>query len=597
MRGRYRATGILLLAAAAALWCAPSAARAEAIQAFQSDVTIRPDATVHVTETIVYDFEGASRHGIYRDMPYRYRTNAGNYSIGLDNITAEDKSGEPYEYTMSRNSGAVRIRIGDPDVTITGVHTYVIEYDVSDALSYFDTYDEVYWNVTGHEWDVPIAEVRGTVRFLEPPGGVGVGVPSILQASCYRGAYGADSACRVLRVHDGETGLPYLEYEERTLGPREGVTIAVAFPKGYARESAPGERLLKTLKENGVLALPVLALLVMWRLWLSRGRDPKGRGTIVAEYEPPKDMTPLELGGLVDEGVHAKDISAEIVHLAVEGYLKIHQVERKKLLVFNTDDYILEKLKPPFSLRNDFDRKIMDALFDPLHIRQHEANGKTVTGVALSDLAHKLQSDMSKMKELTYKALVAKKYFARNPRSVRAAYVAVGVLFAIAGVVVVSTGALVPPGALATASTIASGLIIAIFGVFMPARTREGVLAREHILGLKKYLSVAEKDRLAFHNSPKQTPELFDTLLPYAIALGVEKEWAAQFAALFAGRNETTWYAVPYGHAFTPALIASDLTKGFSSAVAAASAPQGGSGSGGGGFSGGGFGGGGGGSW
>jgi uncharacterized membrane protein len=127
----------------------------------------------------------------------------------------------------------------------------------------------------------------------------------------------------------------------------------------------------------------------------------------------------------------------------------------------------------------------------------------------------------------------------------------------------------------------------------MPAKTGQGVLVHEKIEGFRRYLSVAEKDRLEFHNAPEKTPELFDRFLPYAIALGVEDKWAEQFKDL--ELPERDWYTGSPGTAFTAAALVSDLSS-FTGDVSAAAAPKS-SGSSGGGFSGGGFGGGGGGSW
>jgi uncharacterized membrane protein len=125
--------------------------------------------------------------------------------------------------------------------------------------------------------------------------------------------------------------------------------------------------------------------------------------------------------------------------------------------------------------------------------------------------------------------------------------------------------------------------------------------------GFADYLSVAEKDRMNFHNPPQRTPELFERFLPYALALGVEQAWSEQFADVLAeaGRGEAgrrsgyhpRWY---HGDGFDGDFgrFASDLGSGFTGAIAAAAtAPGSSSGSGGGGSSGGGGGGGGGGGW
>jgi uncharacterized membrane protein len=135
----------------------------------------------------------------------------------------------------------------------------------------------------------------------------------------------------------------------------------------------------------------------------------------------------------------------------------------------------------------------------------------------------------------------------------------------------------------------------------MPQKTLKGVATKEYILGLKKYLSVAEKDRLKFHNAPDKNPQRFEKLLPYAMVLGVEKEWAEQFKDIY--KQNPNWYEDRTGSpvAFNSLIFVNSLNSFSSEANSSlysnpSSGASGGSGFSGGG-SGGGFGGGGGGSW
>src|SRR4029077_13113687 len=93
-----------------------------------------------------------------------------------------------------------------------------------------------------------------------------------------------------------------------------------------------------------------------------------------------------------------------------------------------------------------------------------------------------------------------------------------------------------------------------IFGRLVRAYTVEGRKLADEIEGFKLFLTVTEKDRLAFHNPPEKTPELFERMLPFALALGVEHQWAQQFADVFAklenqGINYAPiWYYGSIGH-------------------------------------------------
>jgi uncharacterized membrane protein len=147
-------------------------------------------------------------------------------------------------------------------------------------------------------------------------------------------------------------------------------------------------------------------------------------------------------------------------------------------------------------------------------------------------------------------------------------------------------------------SGFATGFILLIFGIIMPSRTKKGSEARDHILGLKLYMNAAEKDRIAFHNAPEKTPERFEKLLPFAMALGVEKAWAKQFEGIY--NQNPGWYSGVHPGVFAVGAF-TDSMSSFSdsvrSTVVANASHSSGGGFGGGGFSGGGGGGGGGGSW
>ena len=111
-------------------------------------------------------------------------------------------------------------------------------------------------------------------------------------------------------------------------------------------------------------------------------------------------------------------------------------------------------------------------------------------------------------------------------------------------------------------------------------------------MGLKDYINVAEKDRIAFHNAPEKNPELFEKLLPFAMALGVEKKWAEQFEGIYT--QEPNWYhGGIYGAHFSATSFGSSLSNFSTSSGSTLSSSS----SGGGGGVGGGGGGGGGGSW
>ncbi|RJO60067.1 DUF2207 domain-containing protein [candidate division WS5 bacterium] len=556
----------------------------EIIRNFHSDITIHSDATFQVDEKIRYDFGSNQKHGIFRYIPFRYKTKEGKTRLTpITNISVQDERGSSYKFVKSVNNDFLELKIGDADKYVTGQKTYIISYKVEGAINHLDTHDELYWNVTGSDWPVMIEKASATVTL---PDAVKREDFSI---SCYVGFLGSNEEC--------ESGYPALLREEsanensavpelktsadfkskRPLSIGEGITIAAGFPKGivvqkdYIYEVPFLSTLLGKVWLAGNILVPLIFLIgiVIW--WMKKGRDPRGRGTIIVQYDAPDGVDPIAVGTLMDQKVDKKDISAGIIDLAVKGYLKIKRLDGKG--IFKTKDYELTKIKGTGGL-SDYETKIMDALFKDDEV------------VKLKDLSTSFAQDIKEAQKMVYKALVDKGYFSKNPQTIRTIYLVVGFLLLVGGI----AGVMFVPG------VIAIGAIIIFFSFFMPARTLKGVYAREHILGLKEYLSIAEKDRIKFHNAPEKNPETFEKFLPYAMALGVEKEWAKQFEGIF--RENPTWYSDPSMRTFS-AIAFTDSIGSFSSAAGAVSVPasSGGSGVGGGGFSGGGMGGGGGGSW
>ena len=563
----------------------PGISSAEEILEFVSDIAITKASHIQVQESILYDFGEDERHGIFRVIPIRYRTSLGSYTGDIKDIYVTDGQNRERPFTVSREGNSIRIKIGDPNVTISGSHRYNISYTVENVLSYYDSFDELYWNVTGNDWATPIREVRGQVRFIDFK-------PELLQNTCYRGPRESRARCDAARISEATTTIEYA-YGEAALDSHEGVTIALAFEKGFVDEPTQSERIWKFIRDNGIVVLPLIVFGFMHMHWNNRGRDPRGRGAIVRQFDPPVGMTPLEMGTLYDQTVHPKDITAELMYLAVHGYLRVYQVE-KKLLIFTSTDYVLEKLQSQSDLPNVYDRKLMSAFFPEKHIKVHDVDGVEVEGVALSDLKHELQKDVKEIKNAAYEQMVTKNYFPKKPSSVRNMYLGIGIAVTI-GLLILTAAIPLFNSPVGFISALIGGVIVIIYSFFMPARTATGVQGQEHILGLREYLSIAEKDRLEYHNDPERTPERFDKLLPFAMVLGVEKEWAALFEDVYR-EDEPGWYSSPPGHAFNPAMLATNISSGLNSAVSTASVPQS-SGSSGGGSSGGGFGGGGGGSW
>ena len=539
----------------------------EHIKSFVSQITVRKDGKIDVKEIIVYDFSDLDRHGIYRDIPFTKKNLEGKLvKLDFDIQSVQDEKGKNYRYTLIWSSDQLRIKIGDPDRTITGVHTYVISYRVSGALTYFTDHDELYWNTTGTDWNVPIAK---TYTVVELPNTIS---EKDVKTVCYTGSYGESStACTSTQKENYVT-----INSTNLLFANQGLTAVIGFPKGKVAVLEP--KIIVQFFDTflgKIVKILIILLVTFWYIiypimiiykWYKYGRDPKGTvGEVRAWYDPPRlkgdrpldeksnrFMTPAEVGTLGDETVDMKDISATIVDLARRGYLRIEEKKKNDFYFIKSKDIVGD------TLLLSYEKKLLNGIF---------GSGNTIR---IKD--EELYGTVEEVKKELYENVVKEGLFPNNPQSVRTFYTVVGVFAFITG-------------------NFFLAVVAFIFGRNMPRKTIEGVNAYNVAKSLKNFLTSQER-QLAFQ-ADKQM--MFEKLLPFAVAFGVEKIWAERFKDM--NLKSPEWYQGYSGAAFNSVLFTRSLNSSMSSFSSAAHPPSSSSSGFSGGFSGGGGGGGGGGSW
>jgi uncharacterized membrane protein YgcG len=563
--------GFLFLALFAAL---PAAARDLVFQHFDAQIYVHSDGTIDVTETMETQFIG-SWHGIYRTIPVEYSDPHGlNYTLVIEDVSATDDTGQKLKLEENREGRYVKFKIYVPAAE-DATRTITLHYRVLDAIRFFADHDELYWNVTGDEWQNAIELV--TARMELPEGVTG------LHAIAYTGVFGSHAQDAQV-----ELGSNYVQIRStRRLGYRQGLTAVAGFDKGFVQPPSAGEQFLRFLRSNLPLFIPVIAFFVMLWLWWTRGRDP-ARNAISVQYEPPDKLTPGECGTLVDNEAAMRDITATLVDLAVKGYMTIEQKDESHLLgLAHSKEYIFHLKKPPgeWDSARSHEQEMLSALFDA---------GAT-PDVRLSDLQNHFYRNLPAIRDRIFNALMSDGYYLHRPDTVKQGYMGVGILIGFlmtAGTRFLSAITGIASGTWVIAG-LATGAVIAIFGWFMPARTITGARALEKVLGFEEFLGRVEKDQI---ERLQKTPELFEKFLPYAMALQVEKKWVQAFSGIAV--QPPQWYQGSYGSSFTPYFLVNDLNMmsvHAGSVMASSPRSSGGSGFGGGGGSGGGFGGGGGG--
>lgn len=563
---------------------------------YEVDIAIEPSGAIVVTETIEQDFGPVPRHGIEREIPERLRydeTYDRRYPIEV--LSVRTSPGTPNDLLVEHVGDLLRIRIGDPDVEITGRHTYQIRYRVRGALNGFPTHDELYWNAIGTDWRQDVERAAVTVRGPAP----------IERVACFAGLAGSTGTCDRAEIRDGVA-----RFAQQGLPAFTALTVAVALPPGTVASTAPilverwslDRAFARTpLTVGGSLAGTALVLVGVGVLAWRRGRDRRYRGSAVdqlmggsegeqavplfessaapVEFAPPEGLRPGQVGTLLDERANVLDVTATIVDLATRGHILIEEVEGRGW--FSKPDWKL--IRRPRS--EDELLPYETLLIRHLFARRDE--------VRLSKLRNTFAEKLREVQDALYEDAVQRGWFAGRPDRVRATWrgVAAGVL--ALGVAVTVVLARSTHLALLGLPLVLAGVALAAVSRWMPRRTARGTALARRVEGFRRVIETAETHLARW----AEQEHVFTRYLPYAVVFGLVERWAKVFAGLAAEAADTSWYVST--HPFTVAELGDRLeTFSVTASGVIASTPAGSGGSGfGGGAAGGGGGGGGGGSW
>lgn len=556
---------------------------------FNSQIKLEQDSSLTIKEKIETKFLTA-KHGIFRIIPYIYNHKGKTLNANIKILSVKDKLGNSIPFTVSNYNQSKKIQIGNANKLVKGSMDYIIEYNIGEVVLDYGLGPEIYWNVTGNEWDVPIKKVEATV---ESPFG------KIIKTECF--------GCQ----------NTFSDKEANFYG-KEGLTIVVQIDKNNSIKM-PGivEQKAELVKDNFGYILAILPLLLMFLVWYFKGRDKKyltenffyepekkneintpliNRPHLPLVYGPIDKLTPGEAGTINDEKFDTKDAVAEIVELARLGYLTIKKVEKKGVFGIKTRDYELTKTDKSTELLKKYQIYLLESLFN-IDIGTKKITDKILEPVTvkISNLKNHFYVHLNKLREKIYQQMILENIFPESPDSARVRWISLTIVLntLMSWIIVIFFVKITN-----NAGPILVELMGAVFSLVlawnMPRKTAKGYSLNRQTVGLKYYLSKGKwREEIA-------EKELFlEEMLPLAIALGVVDKLANDMKDLGVE-------APKYFQGMAMNSFASDLNH-FSASAAdgLTSAPTNysgsGSWSGGSGFSGGGggggFGGGGGGSW
>jgi uncharacterized membrane protein YgcG len=535
-----------------------------------------PQGYMEITEDIVLNYSGQNR-GILRAIPNTYR----NQDLS-PNVISIERDGEPEPYIVYEENANSVLRIGEQNTYITGKHQYKIRYSLENVITFYENYDELYWDVNGDQWLQTFESVRAKLSSdaresaNNPP-------------KCFTGSYGQSSQNCVVSQASSST-----EYQTtEALTPSQTLTILKAYEKGYFTEPAWKERNWGLIVASPIFLAQILVVYTAYKRWRIYGKDYKDRNSPVAPYfERPKGLSVMQASYVLNNSLTPRHASATLVDLCIRGYLKIiENAETKKT------KHSIELVRLPDRYTIDDEKQLIESMFDELKV------GSTIV---LEEKKYKFAKALAEISKSIDQKSILLGYYELSPKNSFKKLVphllsAIGIF--VFGVILADL-----TEGVSVLSSVAMVVSVIILMSLMTKRTVKGNMIVDHMKGLKLYLEKAEKERLKMQDAvaaplsinahqPVRSRQFFEKLLPFAVAMNVEKSWAKAFSDIYL--EPPDWYQGNWV-TFTTVALADSISKSatVSAQSFSSSSSSGSSGFyGGGGFSGGGGGGGGGGGW
>jgi len=598
------------------------------IDSFESKVVLEEKSSLLVEEKIVADFL-IKKRGIIRAIPWQYSAKGKTINSRLTIISVTDDQGKKWNFSKSKNDQVIEIKIGREEVYLSGKQTYVIKYRVEDVVMDYGEGPEIYWNVSGGQWDTAILKTKAEI--VSDFG-------KIEKIDCFAGVSGGETKGCVSEIDENRA----IFESDQELGMGREMTIVAQISKdNLLRGPTKTEKIMRMIRDNWGYVVAIIPLLLMGYFWWKKGRDRRyindnvfyveegaeERSTKLFEknplstvYQKIEGLSPIQVGMIIDEKVDLNDVVAEIVDLARRGFLKIEKIEKKG--IFGKTDYKMVGTGPSKGELKEYQRFLLESIFGNVSEvkisnvkitpntsltpagagRAKEGKEITKTGVIgekkISELKDKFYVHLPKLIEKVEESLVEEKCFSEKPSKTKGKW--------LGGVTAINMAAM---GLIIwfIMTTFNPGPVFVLMGLFIPsailaskmvAKTAKGYNFYRQAVSLRWFI---EKGKWREEIAEKKL--FLSEVLPLAISLGVVKKLAKEMEALGVGSPEYLGTGMVLGRdldlfrAGAVSAIGSNPSSRDNYSVSGRSSWSGGGGFSGGGSSGGGFGGGGGSSW
>ncbi len=531
----------LVTALAGLTWGTTAAAAAAGQPVIRDDeatVRVNQDGTLHVVETVRYDFGGIPTDRVERVITTREQYDATNdrvYSLSNVSIDADQPAGQA-TVASTDTTRTMSLRFSAAQ---SGPVTVTFTYDVDGAVAATADGLEVRWPVI-QGFGVPIERAR-----------VQWNAPGASWLSCLAGPRGSSRPCTSSQLVD----VPAPTMTQLALEPGDEMVGILGLDSGSGVAPSTDLRarwsISRAFTASGAplaVALVVLLLGVMGAalLWWTRGRDTAHRGSVQVAplvdvgdgtlgFAPPSGIRPGQMGTLVDERADLIDVSSTIIDLAVRNYLFVEELPRPPV---GAADWRLRRRNDPGDELLPYEREVFAAIFTA-----GSAAGLEDT-VAVSALATRLRPRLATIQALLYDDMVRQGWFAERPDAVRSRWTTSGWVLVSAGVVLTGVLAWVSTFGLVGLAVVLAGVALTAAGQVAPARTASGSRVLRELHDFRAFLT----DSSSADIRSEQREELVSRIFPYALVFGLGERWAASLAAMDTDDTPDEplyWYGAP----------------------------------------------------
>jgi len=552
----------------------------EKILNYHSDIHIQLDGSMMVTETIKVVAENIKiSRGIYRDFPLKYRgSNNDTYKVDFTLLDVK-RDGRSESFHTKRINDDIRIYIGQKNYILPpGEYTYSLKYKTNRQLRFLAEHDELYWNVTGNGWNFRIEKASATVHL---PFNIGA---EVLQMEFYTGILGSREKQATANIlSKNKVAFTTTEF----LPPHAGLSIVVGWPKNLIAAPDNKQKFNWWLRDNPQVIAAFVSVLILFLFyyitWHRIGRDKLSPVTIPI-YEPPENYSPSACRFIWNMGYDPKTFATCLVSIAVKGCLAISKGDKH---------YILAMLKmadeaKPLLTRDEY--LVYSTLFKDDEYLVINADNQAIFSSTISKHSKALEEDYDKkvfrknrgwaifgfilsIIAVLTTTIVGTFYGQFEASTLPVTIVSVVVFFMMYFIIgrylyrwllnkLRRYGRFVaniaPPLVLVVlffgfisfySIFIVSILALnVVFFELLKAPTLAGRRVYEELTGLHHYIDIAEKDELQLRHPPGRTPQTYERLLPFSLALDMENIWGQGFSKTFekvkaqAASYHPSWY-------------------------------------------------------